>query len=317
MWQVDATTRADGTSPIASALAEPWHPDFPPVHVRSSSNFVFAFSTGGRPCFLRFARVGDRGSASGVRAELAVMARARAAGIRTPEPVAAANGEFMLTSAVDGESYVTVALTALPGEELDADEVSLEHCRAWGALVARLEHALDDPQLRDDAGNRHLWTDQAALMRSVVVSGPLVVWNELEEVTSRMSDWSPRSGGDGMFHLDLELDNLRWDGLVPTVLDFDDCAWSFAAIDVASAMRDLARDPVHSGAFLEAYEAAGGPFVRDRLPDARRWLALTTYTTIIRSLDLIDLSGAPQWLVDLHRALDARRAAYVDRLQQR
>jgi Ser/Thr protein kinase RdoA (MazF antagonist) len=313
MWDLHATIDSAGSSPVATALAAPWEPDAPPTHFRSSANFVFTFPRGGKRIFLRFAPAAHR-SPDAVTAELAAMARARATGIPTPEPLRNLDGDELSLASAGGTTFVVVALSALSGAELTVEKADVERCAAWGGLVARLQHALAGSST---AGGRTAWSDEVVRLERILGStAPPMVRHEFTDLVAALSTWG-HADGDGLVHLDVELDNLRWIAATPGVLDFDDCSHHWYAVDVASALRDLDDEPDRRETFLAAYEATGGASVRHRLTVARRWLDLKTYATIARSLDLAPADGHPDWLHQLHRRLTDRQRAYVDSLGRR
>lgn len=316
MWRLDRVVAPEGTSPLATALAEPWQPDAPPRFFRSSANAVFAFDRAGRPAYLRFTAESDGRSRAAVLAELAAMAAARRAGIRTPEPVAAADGQAVRRMLVDDEAFVVVALSALEGEELEADEIEAEQAHAWGALAARLQKAMRTVPT-SVAAVRGGWLDERDWVQRGLAHAPSAVRAELLEVSAALDSWQVEPAAIGLVHLDVEVDNLRWLGTDPGVLDFDDCARHSYAVDVASALRDLDEVPDLREAFLDGYESAGGASVRERLADARRWLDLVTYARIERSLDLEPDPDHPEWLLHLQDRLADRQRAYVEALRAR
>lgn len=313
MWRLDRVVAPDGTSPLATALAAPWRPDAPPKFVRSSANAVFAFERDGRPAYLRFTAEADGRSRATVVAELAAMAAARRAGIRTPEPVAAADGNAVRRLVVDDEAFVVVVLSALEGEELEADEIEAEQAHAWGALAARLQEAMRAVPT-SVAAVRGGWLEERTWLEHRLAQAPDVVRGELLELGRVLDSWADEPAALGLVHLDVEADNLRWVDDDPGVLDFDDCSRHWYAVDVASALRDLDELPVLREAFLDDYEAAGGAPVRERLTDARRWLDLVTYARIERSLDLEPEPDNPAWLLQLRDRLVDRQRAYVEAL---
>jgi Ser/Thr protein kinase RdoA (MazF antagonist) len=315
MWHVDRTVASDGTSPIATALAAPWRPDEPPVFFRSSANFVYTLQRDEQLCYLRFAASAEGASRDLVEAELAAMARARACGIATPVPLLTSDGAAVSVADVGGRAYVAVTLTSLDGEQLEGQDTELERCKSWGGLVARVQQAIAFPAW-PQAAARWSWQDQMVTVARELRSAPAPVVAELVELAAEMGSW-PTDAMYGLVHLDIEPDNIRWVGAEPGLLDFDGCARHWYAVDVASALRDIDDDAERREAFLSGYEAAGGAPVRERLGIARRWLDLTSYATVARSLDVVPDDDHPVWLTTLRGRLEDRQRAYVDALDRR
>ena len=122
-------------------------------------------------------------------------------------------------------------------------------------LVAQVQHALANPPL-PEAGARGSWRDQRADMSRQLGSAPPIVRAELDDLAAELGSWST-DDGYGLVHLDIELDNIRWVGSEPGLLDFDDCAVHWHAVDVASALRDLDGDAERQASFLSGYDVGG------------------------------------------------------------
>ena len=73
MWTVDRTIDASGSSPVATQILAAWRHDPGSLQFfRSSANFLYVFSHGGRRYFLRFTDRSER-SRNLVEAEVALL----------------------------------------------------------------------------------------------------------------------------------------------------------------------------------------------------------------------------------------------------
>jgi len=231
------TVDAEWCSPVADTAAAAWgHPPRAARWWRSSASHVFVLP--GTPttarAYLRLTPA-ERTSVERVRtiAQLTTVVAGR--GVRAAVPLPSTRGA--LVEAVDtalGAMLVT-CVAAAPGEPVDLAGLTLERARAWGGALAALHAAAADasaaaglPSLLEqvDHAVTALGTDRVAVAAAGAVRAELAAL--------------PRAGGGyGLVHGDLELDNLAWEGDVPTSFDYDEAAWSWYAADLAHAVRDL------------------------------------------------------------------------------
>ncbi len=68
--------------------------------------------------------------------------------------------------------------------------------------------------------------------------------DELGYIEGCLGSLPTETGTFGLIHFDFELDNLLWEGDVPGIIDFDDCAYYWYEADIAFALRDLYDDRV-------------------------------------------------------------------------
>ena len=117
----------------------------------------------------------------------------------------------------------------------------------------------------------------------------------------------------GLIHFDMEADNLRWQDGAPTVFDFDDCAHSWFAADVAYALRDLYGDRIERidladwrlRAFVAGYRAERPLPESDLrlLPLFVRAHNLSWFARLHRSVGADMPPGQPDWLTALRAKL--------------
>lgn len=178
---------------------------------------------------------------------LALQDRLAGSGLPCPRPVADSQGRRWRLLA----GKPAALLTCLPGAAVE--QVSVEHCRVVGALLARLHLAaakMPDslPNPCGAAWRRHVGE---SLLPLVDAEERLMLADELAFQSAQ--DWSalPR----GVIHADLFRDNVLWDasGQLSGVLDFyfaGEDAWLF---DLAVVANDWCADDAALAALVEGY----------------------------------------------------------------
>jgi len=142
--------------------------------------------------------------------------------------------------------------------------------------------------------------------------------DELDEITSSLTELPATSENYGLVHSDFELDNLVWQGESAGVLDVDDCSRMWFAADTAFALGDLFEDHPNLDderflGFVEGYSACR-PLDHDslsRLPLFVRFDNLLEYARLVRTVDLEIGPEHPEWLHALHQKLQQRMARYT------
>ncbi len=222
------------------------------TRISVSENATYALDDGGRRALaLRFYRPGVR-SDDAIRSEIAwIEALGRDRVVRTPAPVAGRDGA-VLRRFPDGQR--AVAFRWSDGKELAPEADLPSRFRALGAIAARLHvHArrwspprfFTRPRWDLDAmiGRTMLWGDYRAAP-GLAGSGRAV----LERAAARVAGTLDRvgTGADrfGLVHGDLRLANILADGDALTVIDFDDCGFSWLAYDFAASASFLEHLPV-------------------------------------------------------------------------
>jgi len=182
-----------------------------------------------------------------ITSELAWMDALRAeAGVRTPKVVPAANGDRVvaLTDAGTGEERYCVMFEFLPGvEPLEQDVESFE---ALGELTARMhDHARQ--WTRPSGFERFHWNYDAAFgsearwgrWQGGVGVGPeeREVLGQLDEtLRRRLSAYGTGPERYGLVHADTRLANLLVDDGSVSVIDFDDCGFSWYLYDLGTTV---------------------------------------------------------------------------------
>ena len=225
----------------------------------------------GRRIVLRVHRVGYH-EPDEIRAELAWIGALRAAGaVATPEPLPACDGEPVQTLPPPSgrPARQAVAFAFAEGREPAQGEDLPRRFEDLGHLTARL-HAHSRRWARPAAFRRKLWDFDAMLGRRPLWGR----WQDgvgldragrahLARVAGALErDLAAYGRGPerfGLIHADLRLANLLVDGDRLTVIDFDDCGFSWFAYDFAAAVSFFEHEPIVPAlaeAWARGYRAA-------------------------------------------------------------
>lgn len=201
------------------------------------------------PLVLRVHRPGYH-AADAIRSELAWMQALRAdTGVRTPHLVAARNGSDVVTAEVDGDTLYVDAVTFVPGctAEEDPDAVGFDelgritavmhrHARHWTPPAGFTRFSWD---LETVLGPRARWGNWR-LAPGLDDSGRTWIQRAVDDIAGKLIEFGCAPERFGLVHADLRLANLMVDPTDPggaiTVIDFDDCGWSWYLADLAAAV---------------------------------------------------------------------------------
>lgn len=304
------TVDAQWRSPVADAAAAPWglRPGTA-LWWRSSAVHVWVVPPGRDPRGVLYLRAARAASPAGDRlvAGTAVQRRLaeRGADVAALLPSSAGRLVEHVPSAL-GE-LVVVAVAAVDGQELDADDLDATRARAWGEALDAL-HAAAAPDDGDvpappspfapllDAADAEVARAARALERAAAATEP-----------------SPAVVGHG----DFELDNVRWAGDRVVCFDLDEAGPTTLATDLAKATADV------GDAALVAHVVAGctarsGATVTDRqLALARAGLAARGLADAPRVLDrtAAEVPGLEELHATLVRAADDDRRVLLESAQ--
>ena len=236
-----------------------------------SENATFAVFVHGKPvAVVRVSQPGYAGGAVGVASEAAWLNALRDIdGVRVVRNVPTASG-FPVASIHDegGREWVCVCMEFVPGESLDAVAGSGRWFRAIGEAAARLHvraRGWDPPAgfkrftwgIDDMVGECPRWgrwqdhvSDAAA--RDLFASAQEAAESVLAAIPRSPQNW-------GLVHGDLRPANLilRPDGGF-TIIDFDDCGYSWFMYDFAAALSFVEHEPGAASlarGWMEGYES--------------------------------------------------------------
>lgn len=309
------TVTESWTSPIADEVAAAW--GYEPGTARwwrSSASHVFVLPDPRGKRYLRF--VPERlVGAEAVATVATLMDHLCEAGTPVVRPVESGSGRLTATVPTAHGPMHAMVVEAATGEELDADDLTVERARAWGRALAVVHRdaANFDAALPQAFGElteaASLFPDDAALVEAAARLGEGIAALPLDGAQF------------GAAHGDFELDNLAWDGDRATAFDFDEAARSWYAADVAYALRDLTgpdggvadeRRPLVE-AFIAGYREVRA-FEDDEVERLRLFAgahAVRSLVRITRALGTPE-SGEPEWLAGLRSDLEAMARAQRD-----
>ena len=224
----------------------------------------------GHRLILRVHRTGYRTGAE-IESELAWIAALRTHGaVETPAPVAGRDGALLrvLPASAGGPARHAVAFEFAAGKEPDKSDDLIAWFRTLGAVTARMHAHVRAWPVPAGFQRRH-W-DFDAMFGAEPVWGPwragfgldaagaAVLERALDLIRRRTERFGRGAGRYGLVHADLRLANLLVDGERLTVIDFDDCGFSWLVYDFAAAVSFMEDDPIVPAlaeAWVDGYRA--------------------------------------------------------------
>jgi Ser/Thr protein kinase RdoA (MazF antagonist) len=227
-----------------------------PLRLLSLSENATYLSDDGDPMVLRVHRPGYH-SLDAIRSELKWMAALREqSGVMTPELIPAHDGSDVVAAAVAGNILHVDAVTFIPGctaeEQPDVvgfDELGRitaamhDHVQTWTAPTYFTRFRWDvDATLGRQArwGN---WRHAPGLTQPDEV----IVGRGAAEAGRRLTEFGCGADRFGLIHADLRMANLMVDpgnaSASITVIDFDDCGWSWYLFDLAAVVSFIEDTP--------------------------------------------------------------------------
>ena len=270
---------------------------------RISSNAVYPYLNRGQLCFLRLAPLEEKNPAH-VQAEINFIEYLREQGYPAMQPIPDNAGQLTFRLDSPWGTYIVSTFTAVPGAPIEDTPLMPEIVHAYGQSLGRL-HALsavyDAPAIRpawDTVLNRDVLLDAQASPAVLVSCDKL--FNTLRALPVDASCY-------GLIHYDFEPDNVFWDAASHSisVIDFDDCLYSWYAMDVAQALNEL--DDEWAKPFLAGYRSAF-PFSAEQeasLPLMRQYIMLRSYARLKHCLSE-GLPNPPEWMVNLRAMLEGK-----------
>lgn len=221
-----------------------------------SENATYLADADGDPIVLRVHRPGYH-SLEAIRSELAWMSALRTeTSVVTPELVAAADGTDVLAAVVDDVMLHVDAVTFVPGctAEEDPGAVGFDelgritalmhtHSRRWTPPAGFTRFSWDLDTILGRAARWGNWRlapglddeDRDWIQRAV------------DDINDRLTEFGSAPERFGLVHADLRLANLMVDpadlGGGITVIDFDDCGWSWYLADLGAAVSFIEDTP--------------------------------------------------------------------------
>jgi Ser/Thr protein kinase RdoA (MazF antagonist) len=316
MQAVVATLNEQWESPLAEELLARWeHDEECAKYWRSSANFVFFFKASGRDRVLRFNHASER-TASEIQAELAYINALAKSGVRVAQPVCSITGKDVESVDTGQGRFHAVVFEALPGKQLDLEELTADQLVRWGRALAELHQAA--PHYTQPG--RPSWQDQLNTVPKILPTEERGALEELARLRRELNQLAITEQNFGLIHYDFEPDNLLWDGDQPGIIDFDDCAWYWFVADIALAVSDLFDDSARAvdlqneafQHFITGYRSVRplAPTELALIPLFIRVQNLVAFTRLYCALTPVNPAGEPEWMVALRTKLAAKMQFY-------
>jgi Ser/Thr protein kinase RdoA (MazF antagonist) len=220
-----------------------------PMRLLSLSENATYLAEDDEPIVLRVHRPGYHTLAA-IHSELAWMTALRTeTPVITPELICAADGSDVVAAEVGGEILHVDAVSFVPGctAEEDPDAVGFdelgrltaimhEHSRNWSAPAGFTRFRWD---LETILGPDARWGNWR-LAPGLTEQDRTWIGRAADEITVRLTEFGCAPDRFGLIHADLRLANLMVNPSAPgggiTVIDFDDCGWSWYLADLGAAV---------------------------------------------------------------------------------
>ncbi len=236
--------------------------------INLSENATFLVTDTDRSAILRVHRVGYH-SRSDIESELAWLAALGAESeVVTSQVVPNDDGEVVTTVEIGGQERHAVLFHVVPGIEPDDVVLGTSDFETLGAITARMHvHARGWTPPEDF--HRFTWDWEHSLgdqprwgrWQDGIGVGPVeqaALGAAAEVVRERLASYGVGSDRFGLVHADLRLANLLVEDDLVTVIDFDDCGFSWFMYDFGTAVSFIEHDPRLSdwqAAWLRGYRS--------------------------------------------------------------
>lgn len=188
--------------------------------------------------------------------------------VNTPRPIPGLDGALLQSFSDGAQERFAVCFEHVAGSEPDAESDLAHWFGHLGAITARLhEHArrFDPPQdfrrkswtFPTILGADAYWGDWR-LAPGLTDEGRAVLERTALRLAERMAEYGTAPDRFGLVHCDMRAANLLVDGPRMTVIDFDDCGFSWFGYDFAASVSFIEHDPVVPAlrrAWLQGYRS--------------------------------------------------------------
>lgn len=303
------TVDEEWNSSFAEEIAGLWGYDQGTVKFyRSSANFIFIFQKGGRDYYLRVNHSDEREKDT-IAEELKLLTYLNNKTSNVVKPVKSLNNRYIETVRTEKGEYFAVVFEGLEGKQYEIDDIDTEQFYIWGKALGNL-HKLINNIPNNITIKRNSWRDHLDFIEDSLPEDETPAKRELKEVKQWIDSLEMTDDNYGLIHFDFELDNLRWENNVISILDFDDCSYYWYVADIAFALRDLFEDSIDltNSDFQEFVKGYESEFKIDKellndLSWFMRFHNLLSFTILLRSIDILELTKYPSWLLGLRKKL--------------
>ena len=287
-------------------------------YFRISSNAVYPFSIRGKRHFLRLAPIEEKQKENLV-GELEFLQYLGNAGYGAMKPVAAKNGELMLTINTKWGGYYASVFEGVAGISIEDTDYREEIMTAYGKALGRLHNLSMDYQPEN---RKWSYVDALAWVKKTLAEYqnqypekglPLEkMQKEAEAVEQELSKLKQTKETFGLVHYDFEPDNVFYkeEDNSCQVIDFEDGMYHFFLVDIEQVLDSLSEE-LEGDAFeqakkyfLQGYESekALEPDYEPKCRLMRRFCNLFSYARLVHCI-AEEVSDAPDWMVSLRNRL--------------
>ncbi|WP_226641358.1 phosphotransferase enzyme family protein [Mesobacillus subterraneus] len=309
MAKVVRTVDGEWKSTLAEEILERWGYDRGTVfYYRASSNFLFVFKKAGKRYFLRFSDSNEK-AYSQIESEMNILEYLRDQPICVALPVRSNNGNLIECIEVDIGTYYAVVFEALPGKQLEIEELEEDDFHAWGNHLGRLHKIFKEMPAEYRSGRKDV-QDQLDDVFKNIPDYETAALKEFDAIKHWVGALGRSNENFGVIHYDFELDNLIWQDGEIGILDFDDCMNNWFVADIAYALRDIlkTRDDMENPfvhAFIAGYQSETqlDQLLVKELPMFIRMHNLFTFVSLLRIIDVPESMDLPEGLINLKEKL--------------
>ncbi len=281
---------------------------------RISANAVYPYFDKGELCFLRMAPAEEK-PMEHIRAEIELIEYLIDNGYPAMQPIAALNGEKCIALKTEWGDWNVSAFRRVKGKCIEDSELTDDLLFDYGKALGRL-HALTEnfePNIRRQSHEDILNNAERMLLDT---NAPEHMLRELRDIRRGLAALPRGAGEYGLVHYDFEPDNVFYspEERLCSVIDFDDSAYHWYALDVEQAFDSLcelfeneaeltaAKERFMSGycsehAFTEAMSAS--------MPLMRRAIDIYSYARLRHCLS-DKPEERPEWLQNLEIKLNSK-----------
>jgi Ser/Thr protein kinase RdoA (MazF antagonist) len=177
----------------------------------------------------------------------------RDGGVAAPAPIPMLDGALIADIDDDGHTRHVVAFEFVPGREPAPEDDLVPWFRELGRVHARLHSHAEHWRRPSDfvrkvwnfettLGSRPLWGDWRAGL-GLEAPGRALLERTSAVIGARLARFGATSDRFGLVHADLRLANLLVDGDRLSLIDFDDCGFSWFLYDFAAAISFIEHEP--------------------------------------------------------------------------
>ena len=290
-------------------------------YFRISSNAVYPFSIRGKRHFLRLAPIEEKQKENLV-GELEFLQYLGNAGYGAMKPVAAKNGELLLTLNTKWGGYYASVFEGVAGISIEDTDYREEIMTAYGKALGRLHNLSMDYQPEN---RKWSYVDVLAWVKKTLTEYqkqypekglPLEkMQKEAEAVEQELSKLKQTKETFGLVHYDFEPDNVFYkeEDNSCQVIDFEDGMYHFFLVDIEQVLDSLSEE-LEGDAFeqakkyfLQGYESekALEPDYEPKCRLMRRFCNLFSYARLVRCI-AEEVPNAPEWMVSLKARLTGK-----------